>query len=292
MSDFADVEQFAREHTACGGLVPQASSPASGGGYHLSITCACGATHDRWVTAEEASHPLPRPSAGAPPVAPPRSWPARPPTPPPPPRIEVVQPAHRTSRGRAVWLVLVLLLVVGGAATVYVTGADQLTSLTDLGRRAPPPRVPPLPPAATVPIPVPRPTRAEVVTALRDLQDGITPSVSLNEYASRVAFTRVTVEGLESGLAEPVRDQARDILEIHRLAAAAWRARTVDDRDEWTRLASDPAVELCPPVRRAVDAAPASRAPARGAAVAASLLQLWQCAAEKLASLDQAAGGG
>jgi hypothetical protein len=291
MSDFADVEQFAREHTACGGLVPSASSPAAGGGYHLTITCACGAIHDRWVTAEEASHPLPRPSAGPAPVPAARSWPARPPAP-LPQRIEVVQPARHTSRGRAVWLVLVLLLVLGAAAAVYVTGADQLAGLTDLGRRAPTPSAPPPPPAVTVPIPVARPTRAEVVTALRDLQDGVTPSVSLNDYASRVASTRVTVERLQSGLAEPVRDQARDILEIHRLAAAAWRARTVDDRDEWTRLASDPAVELCPPVKHAVDAAPVSRAPARGAAVAASLLQLWQCAAEKLALLDRPAAGG
>ena len=63
MSDFADVQQFARQHATCGGLTPNAQTrPGTAGGYRLTITCACGAIHDRWVTAEEASQPLPQPA--------------------------------------------------------------------------------------------------------------------------------------------------------------------------------------------------------------------------------------
>src|SRR5687768_6464343 len=78
MSDFTDVEQFAREHGACGGITPSAS-PQPGGGLMLSLTCACGATFDRRVTPEESKRPLPplprpggaRTATGPAPVTPP-----------------------------------------------------------------------------------------------------------------------------------------------------------------------------------------------------------------------------
>jgi hypothetical protein len=306
MSDFADVEHFAREHATCGGLTPNAMSRPGRSGYQLTITCACGASFDRWVTAEQASRPLPRPTSAPPRVT---TWPARP-APPPAARIEVaVPPGRRVSHGRAVWAVL-LLVVALTAAAVYVTdGTATLTSLgsdalTSLG--APPPHVAapgasspgvaapsPAPPAAP---PAPRPPLAEIAHALRELQTGITPSVSLNDYAARVAATRVDVERLLASASEPARAQVHEVLDVHRLAVAAWRARIVDDRDEWARVGRDPAVELCPSVKRAADAAgpsaAAARARARGAAVAASLTPLWECAAEKLAALDRPPAGG
>src|SRR5437660_476904 len=58
MSSFADVEQFARQHGACGGITPSKASQA-GGAFLLTLTCACGESLDRWVTAEEARQPLP-----------------------------------------------------------------------------------------------------------------------------------------------------------------------------------------------------------------------------------------
>jgi hypothetical protein len=318
MSDFADVEQFAREHAACGGLTPNAQSrPGAAGGYLLTITCACGATHDRWVTAEEASQPLPRPSrepdpAPAPAAAPtPASaWPARV-SPPRPQRIEVtVQPARRASRGRAVWLVLVLVVALGGGAAAYLTGvsaeltglpgelAGRLGELTGLlgDRPVASPAPTAAPPPVASPAPPPRAALDEIVTSLRQLQADTTPSVSLNDYASRVAVTRLSVERLASAAPEPVRVRAQEVLDLHRLAAGAWRARTIDDRAEWARVGQDPAIDLCPPVKRAVDAvsqpAGASRARARGVAVGGALLQLWECAAEKVAALERTPAGG
>ena len=310
MTDFADVEQFAREHAACGGLTPHAMSRPGREGYLLTITCACGATLDRWVTAAEASGPLPRPSQ---PAAPAATWPARP-APPRPQRIEVtLQPAGRASRGRAVWLVLLLVVALGGATAAYLTGlSDQLSALPDQligvpdqlrglagqGAAAPRPPAPPPPPATTPPPPpvaAPPPALETIVRSLRELQSSITPSVSLNDYASRVASTRADVERLVTSAPEPARGQVRDVLDVHRLAVGAWRARTVNDKDEWERIGQDPDIDLCASVKRAADAASGSRsvsrAQARGAAVAASLPQLWACAAEKVAALDRMPAG-
>jgi hypothetical protein len=96
MTDFADVEQFVRQHAGCGGLSPSAV-PRPAGGFLLTLTCTCGETFDRWVTAEEAKQPLPQipiasraaPAAPAPPATSPGpaapSIPSAPPTPKPPP---------------------------------------------------------------------------------------------------------------------------------------------------------------------------------------------------------------
>jgi hypothetical protein len=309
MTDFADVEQFAREHATCGGLTPNAMSRPGREGYLLTITCACGAMLDRWVTADEASRPLPRPSQPAAAAA----WPGRP-APPRPQRIEVtLHPAGRASRGRAVWLVLLLVVALGGATAAYLTGLsdqmpalpDQLPALPDqlrglAGPRAAAPRAPAPPPPAAVtppapPVPAPPPVLETIVRSLRELHSSITPSVSLNDYASRVAATRADVERLVTSAPEPARAQVRDVLDVHRLAVGAWRARTVNDRDEWGRIGRDPDIDLCASVKRAADAASgprsASRAQARGAAVAASLPQLWACAAEKVAALDRMPAG-
>src|SRR5882724_3310290 len=68
MVDFSDVMRFAETHRACGRVAP-AVTPQPSGGYLLTLTCACGAVLDRWVTADEAAHaPF---LAGAPPSAPP-----------------------------------------------------------------------------------------------------------------------------------------------------------------------------------------------------------------------------
>ena len=303
MSDFADVEQFARQHTACGGLTPNARSrPGSDGGYLLTITCACGATHDRWVTAEEARQPLSRPSRPPEPSPPPavasapaRGWPARP-LPPAPQRIELaLAPARPGSRGRAVWLVLLLVLALGAAAAAYVNGIPaELTTV--LGEHVPWLESPA---AAPPPIVSPEARRRvaldEIVTALRRLQAEATPGAPLNDYASRVAVARLNVERLVVEAPERVRGPAREVLDLHRLAVGAWRARTIDDRDEWVRLGQDPAIDLCPPVKRAADAAAppasASRARARGVAVGAALQPLWECAAERVAALERTPAG-
>jgi len=54
MADFSDVMVFAQTHGSCGGVTP-AVSPSAAGGYRLILTCACGATLERRVNADEAA---------------------------------------------------------------------------------------------------------------------------------------------------------------------------------------------------------------------------------------------
>lgn len=100
MTDFADVEQFAREHAGCGGLTPGAT-PQAAGGFVLTLTCTCGATFERRVTAEEAKQPLPQITI-APRAAAPRAPAPPPPSPAPPPssRSETPPPAAPPPRSR------------------------------------------------------------------------------------------------------------------------------------------------------------------------------------------------
>ena len=66
MSDFADLERFGREHASCGGITPSAMPKPGGGGYLLTLRCACGAAFDRWVSPDAARRPLPIPSRPTP----------------------------------------------------------------------------------------------------------------------------------------------------------------------------------------------------------------------------------
>jgi len=114
-------------------------------------------------------------------------------------------------------------------------------------------------------------------------------------YSSRVIFARTDVDRFMASTAPgPVRAQLREVLDVHLLAVAAWRARTLDQKDVWEAVGQDPAIDLCPSVKRIVDFATqpenVSRAQSRGVAVASAIPLLWECAAQKLAVLDQGPG--
>jgi len=186
---------------------------------------------------------------------------------------------------RILWLVLVVLVTVGASTGIYVmTGPDT----------------PPVPPAASVPPPRPpeqqrRAEFDEVMKSLRQLQRvsslGTDPAV----YSSRVIFAKVDVERFMAETPPgPSRSGVREVLDVHVLAAAALKARELRQKDVWEGLGRDTAIDLCPAVRSAVDSAEtlanASRAQARGVAVAAAIPLLWECAAEKIAALEAAPG--
>lgn len=328
MTDFADVEQFGREHSACGGISPSAA-PQTGGGFELSLVCTCGATLRRAVTVEEAKRPLPLPRAA-------RSAP-RPPAPPsadmeaairaavqaeeaPPPPAPATGPhaaparlnldttirtalTHQSAlkkqtatmqtaagrraapRTRVAWLLLFAIVSFGGAGAVYFAGTLDTPEPAPVASA----------PAAPSP-PLDRQQRAalaEIVSSLRQLQAASSPSASLSVYASRVGFAKADADRLiGSTAAGPERTLIREVVDIHLLAATAWRARTLDQKDSWEALGQDAAVDLCPSVKRVVDFAtqPAnvSRAQARGVAVASAIPLLWECAGAKIASIDRA----
>ena len=363
MTDFADVEQFGREHGGCGGITPSAA-PQPSGGFLLTLTCTCGATFERWVTPEEAGRPLPLPprtiAPGGRPAAPPRppggdleaalraaveaedatgaAPPARAPAGPPnapaadmdavmrealaaeskpsappagpspgvprwsPPKLNLdttirtalTQQAALSAgakrpaaapRTRVVWLLLFAIVGLGAAVALYFAGTAETPPATTAGSA----------PAPAPPLDVQqRAALSETLKSLRTLQAASSPNTSMSVYSSRVAFAKSDVERFLVSIAPgPARRGVREVLDVHLLAAAAWKARTLEQKDMWEAVGQDPAIDLCPSVKRIVDfAAPPAenltRAQARGVAVASSVPLLWECAAQKLAVLEQA----
>jgi hypothetical protein len=193
-------------------------------------------------------------------------------------------PARSATRG--IWLAVFAVLALGAAAGLYLAVQSQT------------PVEPPSASAAATPATptaVQREQRAaldEVLRSLRELQAISAPSTALSVYSSRVLFARTDVERfLAAAPAGPDRTAVREVLDVHLLAAAAWKARTLEQKELWEPVAQDPAIELCASVKGVVDFAVlpenVPRAQARGAAVASTIPLLWECAAEKIAALDR-----
>jgi hypothetical protein len=386
MSVFADVEQFVREHAACGGLTPTAMPRPGGQGFLLTLTCLCGAAFERSVSPDEARQPLPafprapraaapaptttpptaatsgpKPAPAAPPAppveakprprpsieleaamqealaaeesaptpaAPPASTPAPSPAAPPAPTAPVASPApapgapvapgprsrptparldldttirsalkqqadltlpapaapRRGSRGRAVWLVLFMLAGLGAAGVIYVAGGPEGLG-SQLGGSAP-----------ARPIDPQRAALEGIVKSLRDLHAVATSTTSVSVYSTRVTAIKAEAERfVASSPVGPNRTRVREALDIHLLAASAWRAKSLDQKDAWESVGLDATIDLCPQLRAVADFAPprenASRAQTRGAAVASALPLVWECANERIAALEQVLAG-
>lgn len=370
MSDFGDIERFARSHAACGGITPNATTQ-TGGGYLLTLTCACGAAMDRWITPEEAKLPLPlsappcadaspalpkgpaaarapeKPKAPAPsgdlqealrqaleaeeaadskagpapavsrspssdldealrlaieaepPAAKPAAAPARPRERPVPPRLNLdaamkramdsqtaARAAPRPTTSRFWFGAVVVVLVIGGV--VLWLGLQALDEDARLESRTAAPTAVAPPPASEVE----RAAFADALRALKDIQAVSTPTVPYPVYSSRVAFAKADVNRYLGVAAAPeLKAGVRDTMELHVLAAAAWRARTLDSKEMWEALGQDPAIDLCPSARRVIDFAETpggqSRAHARGLSVAVAIPLLWECAGARLNGLDR-----
>ncbi|HEU5193273.1 MAG TPA: hypothetical protein VFW70_00940 [Methylomirabilota bacterium] len=352
MTDFADVERFGREHADCGGITPSAAAQP-GGGFVLTLACACGQALRRAVTMEQAKRPLPLPSrvvtrpaprpAPAPsadleaamrpavdaeaaavpppteaaplarasaapaPAARPMLGPARPAAPRPvAPRKLNADRTIRTAldqqatlaararpmrdgkpRTRVAWLILFAVLAFGGAGAVYFVGTlDAPPPAPQAAARAPA--------AAVPPDQQQRAAFEEIVKSLRTLQAASSPDVSFSVYSSRVTFAKADLDRFMPSTAPgPARAAVREALDIHILAMAAWKARTLEQKDEWEAVGQDPAIELCPAAKRVVDFTTqpesGSRAQARGVAVAGAIPLLWECAAAKIETLARPA---
>jgi hypothetical protein len=136
----------------------------------------------------------------------------------------------------------------------------------------------------------------DALRALKDVQASSTPAVPYPTYSSRVAFAKSDVDRyLSTAAAAEVKGDVRDAMELHVLAAAAWKARMLDTKDAWEAVGHDPAIDLCPSAKRMVDvtetATGQSRAHARGVGVAAAIPLLWECAGERLNTLDGVPSG-
>lgn len=202
----------------------------------------------------------------------------------------------RTTAGTApsaapsrVWFVaLVVALIIGGV--VFWLGLRVLEEDARQGTREGGSTM-----QAPAPSEVQRAAFTEVLRALKDVQAASTPTVPYPTYSSRVAFAKSDVDRYLSAAAAAANGGVRDAMELHVLAAAAWRARMLDSKDAWEAVGQDPAIDLCPSAKRMLDftetATGQSRAHARGIGVAAAIPLLWECAGARLNALDAVPSG-
>lgn len=198
----------------------------------------------------------------------------------------LAKPLEPQRRGLTVgWAILIAsLLVITTAALWY-------------GIRA---RSQPVTAVASAPLPPSRPRLPEVertsvtqaMAALRELQGMSRVDVPYRVYFNRVSFAKADVDRFVQSVKDlDLRSALQGTLAVHVLAATAWRAKTLNERDKWEAIGDDPAVELCPAARRVLSVSDEppnmSRAQWRGIALAATIPLLWDCTAERMAEIEK-----
>jgi hypothetical protein len=135
----------------------------------------------------------------------------------------------------------------------------------------------------------------EVLETLQALQAMTTGDVNPQAYGNRVANAKIQVEKyVQAGEGDRViKERVYEAMIVHLLAAAAWRAKTVNRPSEYEAVGAHPGLRFCPDLGPLLDL-PSSggveRPPAmnRGANAAENLDRIWLCAGGKVAAVEQA----
>jgi hypothetical protein len=192
-------------------------------------------------------------------------------------------PRRRTlSVGAAVAIVLALGAAVGAGYGLSVLGHRAADIGTSSAKAAPRVRVSENERAVV----------AQTISVLRDLQSVSRVDVPFRIYFNRVAFAKGDVErGVESVKDPEIRAAFNETIALHLLAATAWRAKTLNEREKWEAVGDDPSAELCPALKRMLAVADVpenmSRSQWRGIALAAGVPLLWDCAAARLTDIER-----
>lgn len=196
-------------------------------------------------------------------------------------------PAARPRRSRAVYALIVLCALLIVLVVWYGTGRREALQepVSGPARPAAPAR-PRLSEAE-------RKSVTEALVTVRDLQSLTRGDAPYNVYATRVQYMKADVGRYLQAADGDLEMKAafRDILALYDLAASAWRARTLNEKDKWETVGRDPAIDLCQPLRRVADFADEppgmSRAQWRGIAVGAAIPLAWECAATRANEIDR-----
>ncbi len=178
-------------------------------------------------------------------------------------------------------IVIVLLIAVAGGAW-YVTHATQVTGGSRAGSSAARPKLT----AAD------RTSAGEALTVLRELASLSRVDAPYRVYSARVAFTKSDGDRFVQAIKDPDLAQGvREAFALHALAAKAWTAKTVNEQSKWAEVGDDATVDLCPAAKRLTtmsdDVPNMSLAEWRGVALAAAIPLLWDCAAARVAHVDE-----
>jgi hypothetical protein len=188
---------------------------------------------------------------------------------------------------RVAWLCISVIVIASAVGTTLLAmRSEQPSPVVGVAASAPPATLaPPSPPLELTDA-----ERSALDTALaiaEDLDRSVVAGVPF-----RVYFNRASAAHAEAGRhLDEVKDVAprrllQQALMLHRLAARAWRARTLNEQDAWERIGADPTAEVCAPVRRALDSGDDPRGMPRGEwrgiVIAATLPLVWDCAADRV----------
>lgn len=200
--------------------------------------------------------------------------------------IGLAKPVEPPRRGLTVGLAILIasLLVITTAALWYGIRArsQPVTAVASAPRPPSRPRLPD----------VERTSVTQAMAALRELQGMSRVDVPYRVYFNRVSFAKADVDRYVQSVRDlDIRSALQGTLAVHVLAATAWRAKTLNERDKWEVIGDDPAVELCPAARRVLSVSDEppnmSRAQWRGIALAATIPLLWDCTAERMAEIEK-----
>lgn len=195
-------------------------------------------------------------------------------------------PAPRRSRSRlAVAAALAVVVLLSAGIGVWYTMQRRSASGAVSAAAPSKPVKPRLPAEERAPV-------TQAMSALRELQGVTRVDVPFRVYVNRVAFAKSDVDRYLQSIKDlEARSTIQEVLAIHALAAAAWRAKTINERERWEAVGDDPSVELCPPAKRLLavgeDPQTMTRSQWRGFALAAAIPILWDCAAERVAEADK-----
>jgi hypothetical protein len=179
-------------------------------------------------------------------------------------------------------LVIAAVLVAGAAGWYLAQSYSQAPAVVATTTRPVGPRVSEADRAAV----------GQSIAVLRDLLSVSRIDIAHRVYVNRVSFAKADLDRYAPNVQDAeLRDALQDALSLHVLAAAAWRAKTLNERGKWEVVGDDPSVELCPAARRllAVSDEPPNmtRAQWRGVALAAGIPLLWDCALERVADIEK-----
>lgn len=195
--------------------------------------------------------------------------------------MEVTPPRPTLTLGRVIAIVAVLLVVGAGWYTIQARARRQAEEATAAARAS----ARRIAEADRAPV-------SDVITILKDLQSVSRVDVPYRVYFNRVSFAKTDIDRHLAAVKDAeLKGALVTTLGMHLLAANAWKAKTLNERDKWEAVGDDPVAELCAGTRRVLgisDEPPGlSRSAWRGMAIAAAIPLLWDCASDRVAEVER-----
>lgn len=209
--------------------------------------------------------------------------------------------AKDRSRTTSMWVPIALVVLALGALGYGMWFLTSRGARPDALAVAPAPQAPPRVSGDQ------RKAALEALAALRELRASVQARPSYQDYVEKTNATKASVEKFAGmpNVDPELRASFAQAINLYDFASAAWAAGLKGDQAATPQdaapiyfgIASHPMIEVCGPLRDARNRAgeETTQIPppiARGLAVTQNVPMIWTCAAERIAYLENALGGG